>query len=158
MICIQKIYCFHGINRQNIEKSWYVTPVTEEEDERRKVENRAVFCWTRNRKSINIKKKRVRLSIILHRASTWSPYCQSPNTQPHQAQVTWGETRLNILLFLLQSSFINFNCPHDKYVTSSSCPVYRKPALAIFHASTLALAGHACKHWKLGHITTFTFG
>ena len=28
MICIQKIYGFHGINRQNIEKSWYVTPVT----------------------------------------------------------------------------------------------------------------------------------
>ena len=30
MICIQKIYGFHGINRQNIEKSWYVTPVTDE--------------------------------------------------------------------------------------------------------------------------------
>ena len=30
MICIQKIYGFHGINRQNIEKSWYVTPVTED--------------------------------------------------------------------------------------------------------------------------------
>ena len=30
MICIQKIYGFHGINRQNIEKSWYVTPVTNE--------------------------------------------------------------------------------------------------------------------------------
>ena len=32
MICIQKIYGFHGINRQNIEKSWYVTPVTEEDE------------------------------------------------------------------------------------------------------------------------------
>ena len=31
MIYIQKIYGFHGINRQNIEKSYYVTPVTEDE-------------------------------------------------------------------------------------------------------------------------------
>ena len=30
MICIQKIYGFHGKNHQNIEKSWYVTPVTDE--------------------------------------------------------------------------------------------------------------------------------
>ena len=53
MICIQKIYGFHGINRQNIEKSCYVTPVTDGQTDggRRKVENRAVFCWTRNRKS-----------------------------------------------------------------------------------------------------------
>ena len=45
MICIQKIYGFHGINRQNIEKSWYVTPVTDgrTNERRRKVENRAVF-------------------------------------------------------------------------------------------------------------------
>ena len=52
MIFIQKIYGFHGINRQNIEKSWYVTPVTDKrtnERRRRKVENRAVFCSTRNR-------------------------------------------------------------------------------------------------------------
>ena len=51
MICIQKIYGFHGINRQNIEKSQYVTPVTEDggRTDGRKVENRAVFCWTRNR-------------------------------------------------------------------------------------------------------------
>ena len=49
MICIQKIYGFHGINRQNIEKSLYVTPVTDGRTDRRKVENRALFCWTRNR-------------------------------------------------------------------------------------------------------------
>ena len=29
MIGIQKIYVFHGLNRQNIEKSWDVTPVTD---------------------------------------------------------------------------------------------------------------------------------
>ena len=59
MICIQKIYGFHGINRQNIEKSWYVTPVTEDErrTDGRKVENRAVFCWTRNRKNKGLWKK-----------------------------------------------------------------------------------------------------
>ena len=52
MTCIQKIDGFHGINRQNIEKCCYVTPVTDgQTDERRKVENRAVFCWTRNRNS-----------------------------------------------------------------------------------------------------------
>ena len=30
MIHIQKIYGFHGLNRQNIEKSLYVTPVTDD--------------------------------------------------------------------------------------------------------------------------------
>ena len=44
MICIQKIYGFHGLNPQTIDN--YVTPVT---DGRRKVENRAVLWWTRNR-------------------------------------------------------------------------------------------------------------
>ena len=48
MICIQKIYGFHGINRQNIEKSWYVTPVSDERTEEEESGNRAVFCWTRN--------------------------------------------------------------------------------------------------------------
>ena len=49
MICIQKIYCFHGLNHQIIEESWDVTPVTYIRTDGRKVENRAVFCWTRNR-------------------------------------------------------------------------------------------------------------
>ena len=53
MICIQKIYGFHGINRQNIEKKVDMSRLSRRTDERtdgRKVENRAVFCWTRNRK------------------------------------------------------------------------------------------------------------
>ena len=50
MICIQKIYGFHGLNHQIIEESLDVTPVTDERTDGRKVENRAVFCWTRNRK------------------------------------------------------------------------------------------------------------
>ena len=52
MICIQKIYGFHGLNHQIIEKSWDVTPVTDGRTNGRKVENRAVFCWTRNRNTL----------------------------------------------------------------------------------------------------------
>ena len=53
MICIQKIYGFHGLNHQIIEESWDVTPVTNGRTDggRRKVENSAVF-WIESETSI----------------------------------------------------------------------------------------------------------
>ena len=43
MICIQKIYGFHGLNHKIIEKSRDVTPVTDGRANGRKVEKSAVF-------------------------------------------------------------------------------------------------------------------
>ena len=49
MIFIKKINGFHSLNNKIIKKSWDVTPLTDERSNGRKVENRAVFCKTRNR-------------------------------------------------------------------------------------------------------------
>ena len=50
MICIQKIYGFHGFDHQIIKKSWNVAPVTYgRKDGKWKIEP-YTFCWTRNRK------------------------------------------------------------------------------------------------------------
>ena len=67
MICIQKIYGFHGLNHQIIEESWDVTPVTNERTDggRRKVENSAVF-WIESETAIEI--------YILRKKMGWRNY------------------------------------------------------------------------------------
>ena len=118
MICIQKIYGFHGINRQNIEKSWYVTPVTNgrtEDGGRRKVENRAVFCWTRNRNKL--RSTHTLMNKYWHQAKCWKSQSFYPLVQifEHTSHDTTEQKsyafkklleylRLKILLMLLMLS------------------------------------------------------